>query len=398
MNGQKLYCVVGNSQELKIGLKPEFIFSEIGGTIGSSPNADWQLKSDSSPILEKHCTITVIDDQYCLIDHSGDVYINHSLAPITPNVPIALGVEDVVKIGNYNVRFQTFLEREEDPLRFHKHDLTSIFSSEHDNNLVPEDCTSQIDPLSALEITQKDEISSDSNSSFHLDAVIGAVPKNFEEIESHFYDPNAKDWSGKSHYVLSPLLKGLDAKISTNLDSSEVQYIAEEIGASLKEAIQGLLKLYEQNKLISHNASDKAFQPIIDNPLQMGLSYDETAKLLFDSKTSLVHLAAPAAMRESLELLADHHKATETAINYALMRILDSISPERLMERFNYYRSARNLPPEDREAWAWKMYQAYYQELTSSRQTGFNKLFWELFDQCYDKEIRDLQDKKPQDK
>jgi type VI secretion system protein ImpI len=37
------------------------------------------------------------------------------------------------------------------------------------------------------------------------------------------------------------------------------------------------------------------------------------------------------------------------------------------------------------------MYENYYQELTSSRQQGFRKLFWEVFEQAYDKKLRELQ-------
>ncbi len=389
MDSQKLHCIITNSQGLKIGVNPEHVFDNKGGTIGSGSQADWMLSSDQHKILEKHCSIVVLDQQYCLIDHSGKVFINYSHSPIKIDTPVALGLEDLITIGGYHIKFQAFSNKENDPLLFHKQSLNSMFANELGENIIPENYNETIDPLSALEIQDRKINSAPSHSSYHLDAVIGAHEIDYSNID--YSSSKDSGESQNSHFVLAPIIKGLEAKLNSNLTSTEMQYIAEEIGASLKEVVTGLLSLHEQAQKINHNSTEKIFQPIIDNPLKMGLSYEETINLMFDSKASLVHLAAPAAIKESLELIANHQKATEHAVNVALESILEALSPERLTERFNYYRAARNLPVEDKESWAWKMYQAYYLELTSSRQTGFNKLFWEIFEQSYDKEIRDLQ-------
>ena len=39
------------------------------------------------------------------------------------------------------------------------------------------------------------------------------------------------------------------------------------------------------------------------------------------------------------------------------------------------------------------MYKSYYEELTSKRQYGFEKLFWEVYSQAYDKALREKQNK-----
>lgn len=388
INNQKLHCIITNSQGLKIGINPEHIFDSKGGTIGSSDYADWKLISDQHKILEKHCSVVVLDQQYCLIDHSGKVFINYSHSPIKVDTPIALGLEDMITIGGYHIKFQAFSNKETDPLLFHKQSLNSMFAEELGEDIVPEGYDYNTDPLSALDVQSRQGQSAPSSSAHHLDAVIGNQQINYSALD---YTSSSNELSENSHFVLAPLIKGLGVKLDTKLSSTEMQYIAEEMGASLKEIVQGLLKLHEQSKAINNNSNERVFQPIIDNPLKMGLSYEETINLMFDSKASLVHLAAPAAIKESLDLIAHHQKATEHAVNLALEKILEALAPERLTERFNYYRAARNLPAEDKESWAWRMYQAYYQELTSSRQTGFNKLFWEIFEQSYDKEIRALQ-------
>lgn len=389
MDSQKLHCIITNSQGLKIGINPEHVFDNKGGIIGSSDHSDWKLLSDQHQILEKHCSIVVIDQQYCLIDHSGKVFINYSHSPVKIDTPVALGLEDLITIGGYHIKFQAFSNKENDPLLFHKQSLNSMFAEELGENIIPENNSKTIDPLSALEMEGRKNSSAPSHSPYHLDSVVGGHEIDYSNID--YTGSSSLEQAQNSHFVLAPLIKGLGTKLNTDLSTTEMQYIAEEIGASLKEVVLGLLQLHEQAKKINHNSTEKIFQPIIDNPLKMGLSYEETINLMFDSKASLVHLAAPAAIKESLELIANHQKATEYAVNIALEQILEALSPDRLMERFNYYRSARNLPVEDKESWAWNMYQAYYQELTSSRQTGFNKLFWEIFEQSYDKEIRDLQ-------
>lgn len=405
---QKLYCMVVNSQALGVGLESEYTFDKEGGIIGSSAEADWILTSRNHVILDRHCSITIIDNQYCLIDHSGRTYMNHANMPLEPEQPVSLGKDDVVTIGDYTIKMQLLNpQHEDDPLYFHKQNLSSIFTNElKGQDIIPENSeerqgSEHLDPLSAL----KNNIynhpplmnSSDSDSEYHLDAVIGM---GSSDHEANYGDNDAYDYQKAlpsnggndfEHLAMSPLTKGLNVKLNHCNDTGEMQYIAEEIGESLKEAIQGLLMLNRLNANNSNSVTDRSFQPIIDNPLKMGLSYEETVHLMLDSKTSLVHLSAPAAIKESLETLANHQKAVHDAIDQALLKILESLSPDRLMDRFNYYRSARNLPNDDRESWAWKMYQAYYQELSSSRQSGFKKLFWEIFEQAYDREMRTLQ-------
>jgi type VI secretion system protein ImpI len=61
------------------------------------------------------------------------------------------------------------------------------------------------------------------------------------------------------------------------------------------------------------------------------------------------------------------------------------------MRRFAAYRRPGQTYPKSTDAWAWKMYRSYYKELVSNRQRGFEKLFWEVFDQAYDKALRKKQ-------
>ncbi|MGL4673372.1 MAG: type VI secretion system-associated FHA domain protein TagH, partial [Wohlfahrtiimonas sp.] len=294
-------------------------------------------------------------------------------------------------------------------LSLHRQTLSSIFGDDiKETNIIPDDNhyeqsvnMNKTDPLLALQAfddasKQKDDAilwdnskgSVESNYQYHMDAALDVSAKKNQDMsyQSTFDEPFVDN-----HLAMGPVMRGLKTTLSHKDNSAEMQYIAEEIGASLREAIQGLLKIQQQVTAQHFSTISKNFQPIIDNPLRMGLSYDETVELMYDDDISLVHLSAPAAIKESLDTLFNHQEAMHYAITEALDQILVAFSPEALMHRFQYYRTARRLSAEEQNSWAWKMYQAYYSELISNRQTGFKKLFWEIFDQVYDKKMRELQ-------
>ncbi|MCE1649566.1 type VI secretion system-associated FHA domain protein TagH, partial [Enterobacter hormaechei] len=102
---------------------------------------------------------------------------------------------------------------------------------------------------------------------------------------------------------------------------------------------------------------------------------------------SPVHLSAPAAVAESLQNLQLHYQANRVAISAALDTMLDAFSPEQLLRRFSHYRRSNEVRNKD-ASWAWEMYTNYYRELASSRQQGFEKLFREVYEQAYDRALR----------
>lgn len=112
---------------------------------------------------------------------------------------------------------------------------------------------------------------------------------------------------------------------------------------------------------------------------------------MFSNDTGSVHLSAPSAISESLKNLKDHNDVVQVATTLALGQIVQAFSPETLMKRFERYRRSYEIPEQNQNAWAWEMYQSYYRELTSDRQQGFEKLFWEVFDQAYDRLLREKQ-------
>ncbi|HIF9125338.1 TPA: type VI secretion system-associated FHA domain protein TagH [Photobacterium damselae] len=231
--------------------------------------------------------------------------------------------------------------------------------------------------------------------SFYKDRVMDEKTLDLleEEVRQGFsyHSGPQLDASEGNHLLTGPLLRGLGTKAGNPEDLAEMQLLSEEMGASLQSAIRGLLDLHQQVASSRYGVMNKNLQPIEDNPLRLGMDYEQTVQVMFDGERSPVHLSAPAAIEESLRTVKNHNEAVHQAISEALAQILQAFSPEVLQRRFNRYRRPGQHLNESPESWAWHMYQNYYQELTSNRQHGFDKLFWEIFDQAYDKRLREKQ-------
>lgn len=209
-----------------------------------------------------------------------------------------------------------------------------------------------------------------------------------EEVAKSFHQEPQQ--AGVNHLLTGPMLKGLGVGIGNSHDMQHMHMLSQELGESLQAGIKGLLALHLQVQEGRFGMLNRNLQPIEDNPLRLGLSYEDTVRTLYDTEKSQVHLAAPAAIAESLKNVRDHNNAMQHAIGEALRQVLQAFSPQVLLRRFQHYKRKTDLQLSD-EAWAWNMYGSYYQELTSNRQRGFEKLFWEVFEQSYDRKLREMQ-------
>ncbi|WP_072670085.1 type VI secretion system-associated FHA domain protein TagH [Vibrio injensis] len=220
-----------------------------------------------------------------------------------------------------------------------------------------------------------------------LDLLEEEVAKNYQpqkEVES-------AQPTSVNHLLTGPMLTGLGVEVANSHDMARMHMLSEELGQSLQACVKGLLELHQQASESRFGMMNRNLQPIEDNPLRLGLSYAETIRTLYDADKSLVHLSAPAAISESLKNIRNHNEAMQHATSEALNQILNAFSPQVLLRRFEHYKRNSDKQNQTSDSWAWDMYCHYYQELTSHRQKGFEKLFWEIFEQSYDKKIREKQ-------
>lgn len=384
--------------------------------IGADQEMVWEI--DEAEIEEEEEIDTpVIDDPLSALDELSatqetlEDYLSERVSEDDEEQRRYLGAEDQIWIGQ-NLMVQADNERNQDSAIELKHyapaaesvaateTKPTYRSIEHPLDLLRKRPLEERSQMNSSELDQlEQQIERDLSKqqpSFSTQASAGSThataPTDAPESTSAGAEAPHEEFNFDSHnhMVAGPMLKGLGAKAGDPNDMAEMQNLSEEMGESLKAAIQGLLELHQQVSESRYGLMNKNLQPIEDNPLRLGLSYDETIQTMFDSKRSIVHLSAPAAIEESLKTVKNHNEAVLAATTEALSQILRAFSPEVLLKRFHHYRRAGTVTDES-DSWAWQMYQSYYRELTSNRQHGFEKLFWEIFDQSYDRELRTKQ-------
>lgn len=424
---------VTNPTEGGTGFDPLHRFGVCGGSIGTAANDTWRLSSHRTGAVPGHAEIRFVDGEFCLIDRSGRTFVNSASQPVGRGRRARLRHGDTLGIGRYQIRaeltgpaeaarFELVDEQETSLVQGQKHEPVRSRGRDY----APESG----EPLSELRPVAGGRVTGDpltawpqvSAASREAELLLAPDPagcgRDMTVMDEHREhrdgamilpvdpanstrerEPMSNTITGsrgerpgrdtsRQHISGGPLLKGLEADIDFG-DSDEMRLFLEEAGQTLKATVEGLLALHEGEDA-RHRALRTRLQPIEDNPLRLQQDYATTVHTLFASRRSPVHLAAPAAVRESLASLNHHQLATREAIREALGAILHAFSPEALLRRFHGYR--RGLQEnEDEGRWAWEMYQHYYRELKSSRQQGFERLFEEVYDQAYDQHLRQLQ-------
>lgn len=406
-DNKTLILKVTNSANIESGCQAYFIFDYNGGTLGSSKNNLWVIQDTKNNIQPDQARVEWRDNHYCFqVTGKNEVSINGSMINSRSGF-IRLNKSDIITIGNIEIK--VYIENEKDV------DLKSLalepveiigtqdhlkhligdkkqFSSPQNktNNFLKED--KSLDPLSALSNDDPTVSSTgllNNESPFTHSSATSSNIGRATMSSSNFIDLPQPEQHQKSEYIenayvtISPLLREMDTKIPLN-NSQDINDILSEIGSTLKATVDGLLRLQQAQSSLS----DKHLRPIEDNPLRLNLDYPATMDILFGNQKSPVHLAAPAAVSECLNNLLIHNEANKMAIISALSAILQAFSPEMLLARFENYRRSNERQDMD-PSWAWRMYENYYRELTSTRQQGFEKLFWEVYEQAYDKALRE---------
>lgn len=440
-NTERITLIVSNPEKLQHGSAPQYTFDSAGGTIGCRA-ANWILTDSQQRIDPIHCEVALVEGAFCLIDRSGRTSINNSEDGIGHNRIVRLNEGDTLHVGPYRI---TAHLNDSNTAQHHQKTLGTLLNEESPylleqapvENAAPEiyrheaepiegplqsltrtrDKRGELDPLMALdeeerraqeqsiEITSLDpthfgrsprQQTQQNLAETRFEAVAGNPHSDIGEEVMHNSPSHAsEDWHNAysntdedtRHLAAIPLLQGLNIHVGT-LNAESAHYLLYEAGRALRAAINGIANLYENSSSHDHRLSmlTRTLQPIEDNPLRLRQSYEEMVHSLLSSQRSLVHLSAEAAIEESLTQARRHNTAVIEAITESLDALLHAFSPAVLERRFQRYTTGERQ--EVRDGWNWQMYTHYYDELTSTRQHGFEKLFWEVFEQAYDRAIR----------
>ncbi|CCW31897.1 Conserved hypothetical protein with FHA domain (probable component of SST VI cluster) [Xenorhabdus nematophila F1] len=403
-----------NSEQLESGKAAGCQFSAQGGTVGSSESHLWSVQDQQGNVQPSQFAIKWQDGAFCLQVFAEPVLINNAkLAPQSGLTRLQQG--DQIKVGNLSVKIHiSFSEADRtDPSTVSPESLVSSYSNPldammegapaqksafaHDESIAPTVMHRfSDDPLRVLDseslTTLKSQVEADDTEQLlppdHYQSPPFANPisdnrgsvmdQEFLDLPDIASDRQYEDMD-VDHVAITPLMRGLETQLPLH-DSQQANDFLQEMGKAMKAAIEGLLALQRELR-------DKQLRPIEDNPLRLNMDYNTTMQVMFSDQKSPVHLSAPAAVAESLQNLQLHYQANRTAISAALDTMLEAFSPEQLLRRFSHYRRSNETRNKD-ASWAWEMYTNYYRELASSRQQGFEKLFREVYEQAYDRALR----------
>lgn len=127
-----------------------------------------------------------------------------------------------------------------------------------------------------------------------------------------------------------------------------------------------------------------------NNPLKISPSADEAlAVLLRRSKSG--YLPPVEAVRQGVEDIKAHQLAVIAGLQVALVALLHEFDPENLKQRLEQQRSVLvNLMPGAKNAKAWEIYEAFYKEVASQAEQGFDGIFGREFRRAYEEQLKKL--------
>ncbi|MBD1575459.1 type VI secretion system-associated FHA domain protein TagH [Vibrio sp. S11_S32] len=363
-----LTFVVMNTRLLKTGGAASFQFKQQGGFIGNDDTCHWVLPDPNNALITPYCQITFSDKQYHLVDLQGGIGINNQEPKFEQNNTTLIRNGDVFRIGSYQIKAHVKMVEVEVEM-MHEYQASSQQSIQTQQTSQTSTTQSYIPQLD-MEVPAA-KTTPIPSAKVEAPTVTQAAVSNSETPPE-----TAPTTSIEVEVQQSSVHK------EQSMTATDSQTVTDVKKQSLQACLQGLLAIHQRQDSQFH-LLNRSFQPIQDNPLQMGLGLEETEEVMFGGEKSLFHLEPAQAISESLKSVESHnervHKATATALQY----ILNELSPDTLKTRFDTYR--KNAPANvDADAWAWKMYQSYFSELTSGRQKGFEKQFWEVLEQSYD--------------
>ncbi|ECI3445617.1 type VI secretion system-associated FHA domain protein TagH [Salmonella enterica subsp. houtenae] len=408
---------VMNGNELESGRAAKCLFSAEGGDIGHAPACRWPVQDRAGSVAGRACQVILHDGAFCLRSLMPGLMIN--LAPVSVDAGLvrlrqgdeiglgALALKVFIhegKLVSYSEQMaapetivinrdrlaDTLLTTDGQPAypgMPHRHQLA--------DTVVNGFSTDPLQALRAESLTTTGDLLSGGVSSAPVSDPVkdNEINTPFMDLPPLYADPqgsNDNDTSpaemAQRHLAATPLLRGLGSSLTVR-NSQDADDFLEEAGRTLQAAIKGLLELQQRQSSLS----DKHLRPLEDNPLRLNMDYATALNVMFAEGKSPVHLAAPAAVSESLRNVRHHEEANRAAIVESLRILLDAFSPQSLMRRFIQYRRSHELRQPLDDAGAWQMYSHYYDELASDRQQGFELLFNEVYAQVYDRVLREKQ-------
>lgn len=338
---QTLSLQVINGSELESGRAARCLFTQ-QGNVGHGPECHWSVQDRQQSIPAQAFTVILHDGTFCLRPQTAQLWLNQAKVTATSDL-IQLRQGDEIQIGRLMVRVHlnrgdiphydeematpetivtnrdmltdTLLSTEGTPHypgMTHRHQLADTvvngFSADPLQALQSESLITTGDPLSGIAAVRPSAPLSDPASNGGINTPFMDLPPIYASPGDRNDDVSAAEMAQR-HLAVTPLLRGLGGSLTMS-NSDDADDFLEEAGRTLQAAIKGLLDLQQQR----NSLSDKHLRPLEDNPLRLNMDYATALDVMFAEGKSPVHLAAPAAVSESLRNVRHHEEANRAAI------------------------------------------------------------------------------------
>ncbi len=406
-----LTFVVMNPRLFKTGGAASYQFKQSGGFIGHDDSCQWVLPDPNNALVSPYCQIKFQDGRYIMLDLNGGISVNDKSASYEQNKEIIIHSGDVFRLGSYQVKAHIKVVEVElehsyrgieqlqiaDDNGAANADKSMISTASLAQNESPGSNTGYLPQLEIQSTEIEAQAQTTSSSGIRLAAdneteiKVSPEPLVVPSCDVKADDSKLDEAKFDEAQVRDDVVvEQPELTKSSDKDEQFMSLTGNDPQQSLLSSIKGLVAIHQRQDQGFH-LLNRSFQPIQDNPLKMGLSYQETHAVMFGEERNMFHLEPAQAIESSLQSIESHHERVHQATQQALQYLLDELSPTTLLKRFQSYR--KSAPDGvDEDAWAWKMYQSYFAELTSGRQKGFEKQFWQVLEQSYD-ELQRQQDK-----
>lgn len=315
---------------------------------------DWRLPDPDKIISSRHCEVRYESGAFWLHDLSRNgTYVNGGSQRIT--APHRLGDGDRLRIGRYLLSVEIADER----------------------GLSPAQAGPAMRPLPpaggrVAAMSGEAFFAADRNGLYRPQPEAAARPPPANEAGR---TPDAAD-------LLRTLAvgAGVPAEIFLQRDPHEV---AGEIGAVLRivvEELGALLKARAAAKALAKSADRTMVGAAANNPLKFVPAATEALDILF-SRRRAGYLDARQSVEEAFRDLKAHEIATYAAMQAALARLLDELSPETI---------ERKLPPAafmSKKSRAWDALVAIWEAKENAHENGLLDIFLAHFSEAYAKAV-----------
>ncbi|MBZ9870521.1 type VI secretion system-associated FHA domain protein TagH [Mesorhizobium sp. BR1-1-9] len=165
------------------------------------------------------------------------------------------------------------------------------------------------------------------------------------------------------------------------LQSRDRHEVAAEIGAVLRavvEELSVLLKARAAAKMLAKSPQRTMISAADNNPLKFVPATDDILEIMF-ARRRAGYLDARRSIEDAFRDLKTHELATYAAMQAALSRLLDDLSPEAI---------GRKLPPTSftsKKNQAWDAYVAMWRTMEEAHENGMLDIFLAYFSEAYAK-------------